>query len=261
MQVADRYLQSADFRFQWSCASVHLCPRDARYIREEVRKNGFVIMNAELSASDQENNEKLLAFGRAVGTPKIYEGEDYIVNVHPSRELAEGEISSKSHNDFKLHTDLAYSTTPPDYLALLVVRQDPKGEAKSRFSSLNEAIDHLKLNDIEELLRPSFRFSSPVRAGYERNFSEALPVLTPYENGNYRVRYRNDIIIALTAGAERALRNLGQALEKAAVEFLPPAGTFIMVDNRNMLHARTAFTPTYDNNDRLLKRAHLTADM
>ena len=65
----------------------------------------------------------------------------------------------------------------------------------------------------------------------------------------------------LTARAEAALREFGQACETACRTLVLAPGDLAILDNRVTAHGRTAFRPRYDGADRWVQRTFVIADL
>ena len=80
------------------------------------------------------------------------------------------------------------------------------------------------------------------------------PVLSRNEEGRLTLKVRFDRMTGKTEEAEQALYELYQALDKNKFSFLLNPNALYIADNRRVVHGRKAFTATFDENDRHLKR-------
>ncbi|WP_103347650.1 TauD/TfdA family dioxygenase [Amycolatopsis sp. CA-128772] len=157
---------------------------------------------------------------------------------------------------FELHTENAFHPGLPDFLGLSCLRPDPDRQARLITSSVLEALPEISPVDLGVLREPRFRTRlapSFCRGAVERVYLDPAPLLTgPQKQPTLRVDY--DDTMPLDAGARRAMDALHEALQLVRHEHDLAAGSVAILDNRVVVHGRTAFDPRYDGTDRWLQR-------
>nr|WTB09067.1 TauD/TfdA family dioxygenase [Streptomyces antimycoticus] len=160
--------------------------------------------------------------------------------------------------DLEMHIENAFHPHRPDFVALFCLRQDLDEEGGLRIASIRRAIGLLSAEQRRILAEPRFRTDPPPSFNGSGR-TAALGILSgAYEDPDARVDFH--ATTPLDAGAARAMAALREALESVCdtVYFAP--GDLAIVDNRVVLHGRTAFSPRYDGHDRWLHRAFIHAD-
>ena len=156
--------------------------------------------------------------------------------------------------DFFMHTETPFRPVSPDFLALLCLRGDPTGAAKTRVSSLESAVAALT-DQVRSLLRESafaFLTDQPVLEFADRGMTAPHPVISGL-NGSERLQYVEDLV-GITESAQDALDLLRQEVQRRAADIALEAGQMLLLDNRRVVHGRNAFSPRYDGGDRWLQR-------
>lgn len=235
--------------------------------KDTLRNKGFVVVTGlpqepVVREGDTSVSRAFYELASAIGRPMVYPEEGMngaVTDIRPSQNISVGEISYKTSNEFKLHTDLSYFRKPPQYMGLFVVRPDRRKEAMSELAHVDDAVSGLNRRVVDVLCQSKYEFPFPQRAGdsASEKFRKAVrgPILERGEDG-FRVRVRRDTI-ALDNAAIGALDELYKQLQRVKKSFFPEAGTAILVDNTKVLHARTAFTPTHGLEDRHIQRVYL----
>lgn len=237
-------------------------------VKDILHDKGFVVVTGlpqepVVREGDTSVSRAFYELASAIGRPMVYPEEGAsgaVTDIRPSENISVGEISYKTSNEFKLHTDLSYIGKPPRYMGLFVVRPDWRKEAMSELAHVDDAASGLSQRVVDVLCQSKYEFPFPQRAGdyASEKFRIAVrgPILERGEDG-FRVRFRRDTIIALDNAAIGALDELYKQLQHVKKSFFPEAGTAILVDNTKVLHARTAFTPTLGLEDRHIQRVYL----
>lgn len=164
---------------------------------------------------------------------------------------------------FELHTENAFHPHCPDFVVLSCLRQDHERVARTLTASCLNALARLPRNQLELLRQPLFRIRTPssfTAAGVGDHTTAPMPVVEE-TNGAVRVRVDWFNTIPQTADAEQALKGFVAALEAGLHGWALEPGDLLVVDNRIVVHARTAFRPRYDGTDRWLQRAYGVADL
>ncbi|MCC6597753.1 MAG: TauD/TfdA family dioxygenase [Alphaproteobacteria bacterium] len=236
--------------------------------KEILNSQGFVVVTDLPQKPDVRVGSSLVSaafwdMASAIGQPKIYPGQadgEFVSNLRPNKAAFNGEVSYQTSNEFNVHTDLAYLRLRPRYMGMFVVKQDFFGEALSELAPVDEAACRLNEKTLDILCKENFDFVYPARAGetIAAEFKKALraSILEEAEGGFYG-RYRRDTLIGLNPAAIGAADEFSKKLNIIKKSFLPQKNSAVFVDNWKVLHARTAFTPTYDENDRHIQRVYL----
>jgi L-asparagine oxygenase len=167
-------------------------------------------------------------------------------------EMSVETTSYYSWNNFDYHTDLQYVDAPPDFIAVLCVTPDARGEGRSIFADIRAAARDLSPQALAELQKSHFIFKAPPH--YKGGLVAHKPILDRNARGEFLVRVRFDRASTDTPEAEAALQELSAAFDKHRIEFLVNKAEAYIIDNRRVVHGRTPFSPTFSDSDRHLKR-------
>lgn len=206
----------------------------------------------------------LLAIMLRLGEPIAYGDEKsgaLIQNICPVRGKEEVQENTSSIY-LEFHTEDAFHPHRPDFIGLLCLRPDHNHTAATAAASIRRALAMVP-SKVQDLLRqPFYRIRLSPSFTTDTNevmFSQDMPVLS----GD---ALEPDISVdfygmeATTHPAQLALKTLEDALLKVAVEHKLVTGDLMIVDNRVAVHARTAFQPRYDGQDRWLQRLFVVHD-
>lgn len=160
--------------------------------------------------------------------------------------------------EFLLHTETPFRDVSPDYLALLCLRGDPTGQAKTRVADIARVVAGLSSEALAALAEPSYAFATdnPVIMVDGQGLTEPQPIIS-YRDGARVIEYVGDLI-AITAPAQRALAELSRLVLVSAVDVPLVRGDLLVLDNMRVVHGRNAITPSYDGTDRWLQRMLVT---
>ncbi len=176
-----------------------------------------------------------------------------VMDIKPIKhEMSVETTSYYSWNNFDYHTDLQYLDAPPDFIAIICVTPDARGEGRSTFADVRATLSDLRPKTVAELQQPHFIFKAPPH--YQGGLIARLPILTQDAQGQWQIRVRFDRATVETPEAEQALQDLSAALDKHRIEFLVNKNEVYLIDNRRIVHGRTPFSPTFSESDRHLKR-------
>ncbi|KAI5780269.1 hypothetical protein DFH27DRAFT_657109 [Peziza echinospora] len=167
--------------------------------------------------------------------------------------------SARSHtpSPFPWHTDCSYEAHPPRFFALHVLHADRHGGGILRLLRTESIVARLPREVVETLQTPCFRFTVPPEfcKGAEGEGGVVGAVLSRTEAGEWKIRFRADIVEGVGAEAGAAVEALrGVLLGGAEEEESSPAeqgvlclsaatlkdGTIVLLDNARWMHARSA---------------------
>jgi len=206
----------------------------------------------------------LLATMLHLGEPIAYADEKngaLIQNICPVAGKEEAQENCGSAY-LEFHTEDAFHPHKPDFIGLLCLKPDHDHIAATAAASIRQALTLVpsKMQDI--LRQPLYRIrlsSSFTSDTNQALFSEWLPVLSGDAlEPELSVDFYG--MEATTLAGQLALKELEGALLKVAVEHRLVTGDLMIVDNRVAAHARTAFRPKYDGQDRWLQRLFVVHD-
>jgi alpha-ketoglutarate-dependent taurine dioxygenase len=225
---------------------------------EDNEGDGYIIVK---NLPDNYPDELLVVLNSIIGTPIQYQQEGpMVIDIKPQKAYDKKGISYRTSNEFGFHTDLSYAPIPPDFLSLLAIKQDLHQQAKNKLATVKKALKQLPQEAIEELKKAQYQFSRPAHFSSETKTINNLAILTETETG-YMTRFREDTISSPNPAAMEAFSLLCNALENVSIKVQLEPFTLIFLDNLRIVHGRTSFEPTYDENDRHLKRVFSTRDI
>ena len=214
-----------------------------------LNKGGLIIENLP---KEIEPSVALKAFGMLMAQPVQYRYQGPLVmNITPDKSKEGLGAASNTCHYFDPHTDLSYVKQPPDIVGLYVVRQDIDKQSRSLFCNISTVVSSLNTEILEELLKPKYTFNPP--SHYKKRTRIIVPILTPTKTG-FGFRFRKDILLANDEPSRFAVECLYNKMISNMIEFYAKEGSIIFLNNKISAHGRTAFRPSYDAKDRLLKR-------
>jgi len=156
---------------------------------------------------------------------------------------------SETMNEFPWHTDCSYEDHPPRYFALHVLQHDRYGGGTLSLMNVKGLCNHLSPTALVSLSRPEYLIKVPPEFAKDpsRRSIPGCILAVSHDSGDISIRFRKDIMSALTPRAAHALEELDQLLQDRSIQaslslhLHPkdlPEGSIILVDNRRWLHAR-----------------------
>ena len=224
---------------------------------EKFRKKDFPFMRVKGLPNNKES-EVLLMLTSILGMPFAHSEEAELVSVVKPKK-AHSMSSNPSYftaTKFDLHSELPYITNPPDYLSLLCKYNVEDGYTYT--STISSALALLDGETIQILSEPIFQIMIPPHFGQVEKYARERPIISPYGD-NFRVQIRFDKLkYPEYAGA--AIKQLYEAVNKVRIEHLLSPGELLVINNNLSLHGRSAFNPTYSQQDRQLFRVYTIRD-
>ncbi|KAL7893126.1 hypothetical protein HDV63DRAFT_415679 [Trichoderma sp. SZMC 28014] len=164
-------------------------------------------------------------------------------------QTANHQARSETMEEFPWHTDCSYEDLPPRYFALHVLQEDRFGGGTLSAMNTQQLGLSLSPSTRMSLMRQEYSIRIPpefIKDSRKQNIIGSL--MAADEQGQHStLRFRRDLVTALTERAAKALQELEAAVQDAnaqsqftvhltAKDF--PAGSIILMDNRRWLHAR-----------------------
>jgi alpha-ketoglutarate-dependent taurine dioxygenase len=242
-------------------------------IYEETGKHGYLLIrgaNFEVTEGDTHKKE-FLDFCKLLGTPILHNSmpDSYVWDIKPVKNTKSTFIThSELALEAELHTDSAFSDNPEDYFCLYSIKKADCNGGESLLLSKEYLLRELRKTEegieAEKQFRTKkFPFAVPsiFKEGHKSQ-NENLYAKDYILSGD-TIRYRSDVIEKslniepqlIDSDQRKALQVLQNILESstAVKRFMLEVGDLIIINNKTMLHGRTAFK----DNDRHLLRVRI----
>lgn len=189
------------------------------------------------------------------GTVYGYEKEQGgipVQNLFPIKKNENEQISSSSKVDLEMHTETAFHPLRPDYLFLLCVREDPS--AGTVYVLLEDILEELSDSVIVLLHLPVYY--TRIDKSFLEDGQEDKEIQTSilFDSAT-RIVYDRALMGSRTKVGQDALKSLSKAIDRCKRTVYLKTGDLLVIENKNTIHGRTAFSPRYDGTDRWIKRA------
>jgi L-asparagine oxygenase len=193
----------------------------------------------------------LLGVSRFLGEPCSNAGQRngaVFQHLRPVLEHASKQLGTGSQELF-WHTEDAHFLDTPAFIALFCLRGDPVAETLvSRVAS--EAFD---VETRARLMEPSYSIGPDESYASATPGLEGIPVLAP-QGDRMVLRFEPIYVSCASMAHHTALLRLNDHINERAAAVSLAAGDLLVIDNRAAVHARSAFTPRFDDQDRWLMR-------
>ncbi|WP_253884820.1 TauD/TfdA family dioxygenase [Actinokineospora diospyrosa] len=190
--------------------------------------------------------------GEPFNYASLYHGR-VVQNMVPVRKMEFTQTSQSSTGMLDWHCEDSFRDDRCDYAGLLCLRGDPT--AASKYSQARDV--DLAPAHIAVLRQPRYHVRpDPAHVLAGEVSMRRLPILSGSASSPeiaYDTHHLEPLDEADTEAAE-ALRELGAALDEAAISHVMARGDLLIFDNKRVVHARTPFTARYDGTDRWLMR-------
>jgi len=204
--------------------------------------------------------------GEAYGYITEQEGR-MVQDVKPEKDAAYSPSYKGSKAQLNFHNDITFTlpesfyVSNPDYTCLYCVRA-PAEPVYTYVITVEKILELLTEEEVRIAKTPIFHFSSPYGYNEVYNNGESIwikekPILSGTDSPE----------IFLTASGVKTDVPEGQALIRKLSEVVFDTanaqavnlekGQALLIDNRRALHARSAFDPEFDGNDRWLRRVYV----
>ncbi|MEU5093683.1 TauD/TfdA family dioxygenase [Streptomyces sp. NPDC020996] len=179
-----------------------------------------------------------------------------VQNVVPVPALAASQSNGGSV-PLEFHTENAFHPDRPDYVGLLCLRPAREGVG-TNIASVRRALPLLTDKEVALLSEPRFLTAAPP-SFHAADCSPAHPVLSGApDDPDIRVDFHATTAVDQEAAA--VLLRLRSALATVRRDLELRSGDLVFLDNRLVVHGRSAFVPRYDGRDRWLHRVFVSLD-
>jgi len=177
----------------------------------------------------------------------------------PGREQEQSYASSRVELQF--HTEQHFHSCMPDYLLLYCIRGAIGAE--TFFASVRDIITELDHHHRELLFEPLYRSGVDYIFGNSSTEPGNGPIMSILygDQDDPFLRYDEDLMVAMTPGAQSAMDALRSALKKVMKSVCLKPGDLLVVDNRRVVHGRRPFNPAFDGKDRWLQRSKVIGEL
>lgn len=179
----------------------------------------------------------------------------YIHDIVPRQDTEQLQINSGSVW-LEFHTEHGFHPYKQDYIALICLRSDHEKKAMTLGTSIHHALRKLNSDTITILQQKRYRIHLPdsfLETPGEKYFSPPISVLSEdLKIPSMCVDF--DAMRAMDGIAENALKFFEAALQECMMGKVLVPGEMLLIDNQLVAHARAAFKPRYDGQDRWLQR-------
>lgn len=178
---------------------------------------------------------------------------DYIDDVFPIY-VDRNEQLGTNRTFLEWHVEDGFHPAKADLAALFCLRGD---EAAQTY--LCEATDlQLAPHFREELLKPNFLISvDPTFQSVQTGDQQQYRCAVLSDGKDPEIVYDPAYMRGVTPFAQAALEHVRTCIDSVYQTVTLEAGDMLLFDNRRVMHARSAYEPSYDGNDRWLLRALL----
>lgn len=221
--------------------------------------------------NEKDRNTKLLAFCEQFGSliPHNAQSDSIIWDIKTNDKTYSYKTFSSHNAEAQLHTDSAFSKNPEDIFILLVVKSARCKGGESILLHLEKLLEHIHaLPDgyaVEQTLRENvYPFAVP--DVFKKSLEDELEYATGPILYDDKIRFRSDSIRqCLKFNPELLNHKQHQALDAIDEILSNPAhyqrlylndNDLIIIDNKRMLHGRTAFT----DKERHVLRVRMSSD-
>ncbi|MBE1537046.1 TauD/TfdA family dioxygenase [Actinomadura algeriensis] len=200
----------------------------------ELRRRGWTLLRDQpfLRPDGTADPARCLALAERWGRPS---GRDGGPAPWPVRAARASGTFSQTPGAAPLHTDAAYRARPEPGMCLFAVRPARDG-GRTLLLDAAAALAGLPDRTLRRLGRADWSWRTPEPFPPEPPFRAAVAARAG-------LRWRADLLVFRDAGQRAAARRFARHLARVpAVELALRPGDVLVVDNRRLLHGRTAFT-------------------
>ena len=192
------------------------------------------------------------------------EGDGHLFqDIIPVKNMEKQQTSIGSNVELEIHTEQAFSKYRPDFLSLACLRSDPN--AWTYILPVDVLLAHLSEEEIAVLQTPlwkigvdlSFRLRG--EAFIEGDIRGPIPILS-LDQVEFFLCFDQDLMTGITEEAQEMISKIVRIYYKHRTAICLQPGDILILDNRKVVHGRSAFSPKYDGTDRFLVRCFATLD-
>lgn len=217
---------------------------EQRELSAPIYLKGLPIPTTEDGIDTISTQKLILGAAQIFGSPYIQEGhrsKSFVYDLRPKREDSAEQLGTGT--DLRWHTDDAHAKIPPRGIVLLCLQGD--SEAKTLVSKSCDELD----SDVQRKLR-SESFTIIADKSYRERTTYKGPIIS---NNEIALRYDPSFTDCSKEEGE-LLQQLEEYFNSHHSTFCMESGDLLIIDNWKRAHARTKFTPRYDNTDRWVQR-------
>lgn len=184
------------------------------------------------------------------------EGDGHLFqDVVPVKNMEKLQTSIGSRHELEIHTEQAFSELRPDFLSLACLRGDT--EAFTYILPVSRILDCEKEKSI--LWQPLWKtgvdlsFKLLGQEFMEGDIRGPLAILngTPEKP---QLIFDQDLMTGITGEAQTKIGEIVEIYYECRIAYCLQPGEILILDNRKVVHGRSAFSPKYDGKDRFLIR-------
>ncbi|PHS72568.1 MAG: hypothetical protein COB22_04335 [Cycloclasticus sp.] len=175
-------------------------------------------------------------------------------NIIPRSNSEHKQSNASSLEALHFHTETHFHPHSPDYLLLYCLRSSP--EVKTYHSSVKNVFKSLDKHSIDMLFKPLYRTGMSYIFGNNSEKPGNGPVKAVFygDRTSPFICYDQDLMVGETVEAQKVLDKVHKILQHQKQSLVLSAGDMLIIDNRRIVHGRSAFKAKYDGTDRWLQR-------
>lgn len=177
-------------------------------------------------------------------------------DIIPLKSMEGLQTSVGSNIELEIHTEQAFSELRPDFLSLACLRGDPN--AFTYILPVSRIIENISDVSIlyESLWKTEVDLSFKI-GGQEfikGDIRGPLAILKGSKE-NPELIFDQDLMTGITEEANEKITEIVEIYYKHRITHCLQPGEILILDNRKVVHGRSAFSPKYDGKDRFLIRS------
>jgi alpha-ketoglutarate-dependent taurine dioxygenase len=244
-----------------------------RVIYEETSKHGYVLIsNAHFGLAEGDTiKQKLLDFCKLLGSPILHspKPDSYVWDIKTVKNTKSNFVThSELAAEAELHTDSAFSDNPEDYFCLYSIKKADCNGGESLLLSMEDLLNELRkteegLKAEKQLRTKKYPFAVPSVFKEGHKSQDENLYAKDYILKEDSIRFRSDVIQRslnidpqlIDDDQYKALDVLQNIVDhsKGLKRLMLEVGDLIIINNKTMLHGRTAF----EDSDRHLLRVRM----
>lgn len=212
---------------------------DQPALLNQISAHGFVLLENVFSHQAHTSIDELLLDQLSrFFNPKSYYAQPILMNVKPLP--GSKPKSSTGIEAFPLHTDTSWSADPPMYMSMYCVHEGSLGSGVPLIADGLAAISSLSDSMLDELKNNLFEFKPPLESLGPGTIS---PIIRLSDN-KLSIRFRRDMMFPANS---EILDIFARHVEDYTKPLPQLRNSLIILDNRRMLHGRTAISRGFES--------------